>query len=360
MLWSTSAREVFVGERGATVGVVANPASGRDIRRLVAQASVFPAAEKANMVQRLLSACGSLGVSRALLSTDLAGISAATLRALRSGRNGSWPEVRFCEDVELTESAADTTKAIHRMREQGADAIACLGGDGTARIAASACGDVPLLALSTGTNNAFPRMREATVAGMALALVATGQVEAATGTRRAGALQVRAGGRQELALVDVCVSSEHHVGSRAVWNPDTLTELYCTFAEPDGIGLSSVPGLLCPSAREDPDGVAVRMAPPAAASTVVRAPIAPGLVVPVGVTGWAPLRVGERVETAPGGVVAVDGERELELRGGETAEIVLRDDGPRCVDVPAVLAAAAERGALSAAVPTGDEEVSTG
>jgi hypothetical protein len=34
----------------ATVGVIANPMSGRDIRRLVASASVFPNAEKASMV----------------------------------------------------------------------------------------------------------------------------------------------------------------------------------------------------------------------------------------------------------------------------------------------------------------------
>ena len=336
----------MVSERGASIGVVANPASGRDIRRLVAQASVFPTAEKANMVQRLLAACGSLGVDRALVSTDLAGISAATLRAVRSGRNGAWPEVGFCEDVELTESAADTTNAVLRMRERGVDAIACLGGDGTARVAAAACGDVPLLALSTGTNNAFPRMREATVAGMALALVATGRVDPGAGTRRAGVLEVRAQDRREWALVDVCVSSERHVGSRALWNPATISELYCTFAEPDGIGLSSVPGLLCPSARSDPHGVALRMAPPETARTAVRAPLAPGLVVPVGVDDWRPLRVGERVRTAPGGVIALDGERELELRGASTAEIELRADGPRCIDVPAVLAAAAERNLL--------------
>ena len=36
----------------ATVGVIANPMSGRDIRRLVASASVFPNAEKASMVVR--------------------------------------------------------------------------------------------------------------------------------------------------------------------------------------------------------------------------------------------------------------------------------------------------------------------
>ena len=52
----------------AIVGVVANPLSGRDIRRLVTQASVFPTAEKANMIQRIscsvrfhriIAACGA-------------------------------------------------------------------------------------------------------------------------------------------------------------------------------------------------------------------------------------------------------------------------------------------------------------
>ena len=40
---------------GATVGVIANPMSARDIRRLVASASVFPNAEKASMVGHVLA-----------------------------------------------------------------------------------------------------------------------------------------------------------------------------------------------------------------------------------------------------------------------------------------------------------------
>lgn len=339
-----------MGEHGATVGIVANPASGRDIRRLVAQASVFPTAEKANMVQRVLAACGAIGVRRAVLSVDLGGISAALVRALRLRRpakHGPWPEIEFCEDLELTDSAEDTTNAVRRMVEAGAGAILCLGGDGTARVAAAACGDVPLLALSTGTNNAFPRIREATVAGMAVALVATGAVEPARGTARAKVLEVRAAGRRELALVDVCSSTEQHVGSRALWSPASLAELHCTFAEPEGIGLSSVPGLLHPVARDDPRGVAVRFAAPEDAETVVSAPVAPGLLRSVGVRDWWSVPPDEPVEVGRGcGVLALDGERELELRDGRPASVALRTDGPRCVDVPAVLAEAAEKGLL--------------
>ena len=64
--------------------------------------------------------------------------------------------------------------------------------------------------------------------------------------RRAKVLHVdlvRADGtrRHEIALVDVCVNTISEIGSRAVWQTATLRELYCTFAEPHAIGLSSHP-----------------------------------------------------------------------------------------------------------------------
>jgi len=52
-----------------------------------------------------------------------------------------------------------------------------------------------------------------------------------------------------------------------------------------------------------------------------------------------------RVE-APAGVIAVDGERELTFETGELPLVTLRADGPRCVDVPAVMAASARLGLL--------------
>src|SRR3954447_13611630 len=53
-----------------TVGVIANPMSVRDIRRLAASASVFPNAEKASMLV-------------GLTSTDTFGVFAAVLRESR-------------------------------------------------------------------------------------------------------------------------------------------------------------------------------------------------------------------------------------------------------------------------------------
>ena len=336
----------------AIVGVVANPLSGRDIRRLVTQASVFPTAEKANMIQRMLTAFGAVGVHRALLSTDLGGISATVFRAIERhrakgghGQDARWPEVEFLDGQPIRQTAQDTVDAVRRMVLAGARVIVCLGGDGTARVAASAVGDVPLLALSTGTNNVFPAVREATIAGLAAGLVATEAVPAERVTTRAKLLEVRAGDRTETALVDVAVSSERHVGARAVWNPATVSQLFCAFAEPEAIGLSSVLGQLSPVARQDPHGVTARLA--SGASRQVLAPIAPGLVMPVGVREIAPMQPGSvHPVDARVGVIAVDGERELTFGPGERPAVRLRADGPRCVDVPAVLASSARLGLL--------------
>ena len=76
------------------------------------------------------------------------------------------------------------------------------------------------------------------------------------------------------------------------------------------------------------------------------APIAPGLVRRIGVRSVNVLRMG--VETKSGvmrGVVAFDGERELEF-SGEAPSICLRASGPLCVDTAAVLNEAATTGCM--------------
>ena len=123
-----------------TVGVIANPASGRDIRRLTTHASVFPTAEKANMVVRLIAGLGALGVDRVLTLRDRTGVAALLLRALdthaATGATERWPEVEFV-DLPITDSVADTHTGTAHMVREGVELIAVLGGDGTHRAVAA-------------------------------------------------------------------------------------------------------------------------------------------------------------------------------------------------------------------------------
>jgi predicted polyphosphate/ATP-dependent NAD kinase len=233
-----------------TVGVIANPASGRDIRRLVAGASVFGNADKAGMVFRLLAGLGAAGIERVLMLPAADGLSVTLRRHLHArhavpafAAAGPFPELEEL-DVELEGTARDSAVAVARMVAAGVRAIAVLGGDGTHRVVARGCGEVPLCALSTGTNNAFPEMRETTVAGIATGLVATGR--AGDGAlRREAALQVEMpDGATDLALVDVAVTRERFIGARALWRADDVSELFVTFASPSAVGLSAVAGAL--------------------------------------------------------------------------------------------------------------------
>jgi predicted polyphosphate/ATP-dependent NAD kinase len=332
----------------ATVGVIANPASGRDIRRLVAGASVFGNADKAGMVFRLLAGLGAAGVERVLMLPAADGLSVTLRRHLHARHTvpafataGPFPELAEL-DVELEGTARDSVVAVERMVAAGVRAIVVLGGDGTHRVVARACGDVPICALSTGTNNAFPEMRETTVAGIATGLVATGR--AGDGAlRREAALRVEMpGGTSDLALVDVAVTRERFIGARALWRPEDVSELFVTFANPSAVGLSAVAGALQPLERGGGRGLHVRFATGRAdAERTVHVALAPGLIVGVPVASHRVLEVGEAVELAPGpGTVALDGEREIERRAGAPATVRLVP-GPLTIDVDAVMRSSA-------------------
>jgi hypothetical protein len=236
------------------------------------------------------------------------------------------------------------------MRYAKAALIVVLGGDGTHRAVAAHCGSTPLVALSTGTNNAFPESREATVAGFAAGLAATGAVPADVAYTRNNRLVVRcvAGpqpGREEIALVDVCAARQRFVGARAISGPADIDTLFLTFAQTDGIGLSALGGAWAPVESGAPHGLAMRFAPEGeTAGTPLYAPIAPGRIDRVVMRNCERLEPGVWQPIAfEHGTLAFDGEREIEVARGDRYEISLDWRGPLTVDVGRTLRYAASR-----------------
>ncbi|WP_259764205.1 NAD(+)/NADH kinase, partial [Pseudomonas protegens] len=181
-----------MNRRPLTVGIIANPASGRDVRRLTANAGLFSSTDKVSVIQRLLAAFGATGITQVLMPTDMTGIAAAVQKNSRSrqAREQHWPALEFL-DLTLRQSVEDTRQAARWMAEREVSLIAVLGGDGTHKAVAAEVGDIPLLTLSTGTNNAFPELREATSAGLAGGLYASGRVPVEIALRRNKRLLVR-------------------------------------------------------------------------------------------------------------------------------------------------------------------------
>lgn len=322
-----------------SVGIIANPASGKDIRRLVAHASVFDNHEKAHILQRVLLALDALGVEQVLYMPDYYGLVERAMCDLHV----SLDVVEVPMNVWADER--DSTFAARFFCEHDVGCILTVGGDGTNRAVARGCGSIPLIAISTGTNNVFPNMVESTVAGLAAALIARNLVDVEAVSHRAKRLEVYVDGEMaDLALVDVATSSDLFVGSRALWDPARIREIVLAQAEPHNLGLSCIGGILHYIGAHDPLGMHIRLGD---GGQSILAPVSPGLVIPVRVREHRLISLGEEVALEPAAcTIAVDGERQMEVGAGQAVSVRLSGDGPRVVDVQACLRQASEAGVL--------------
>jgi predicted polyphosphate/ATP-dependent NAD kinase len=231
------------------------------------------------------------------------------------------------------------------MWKEHVGAVVALGGDGTCRDVAIGWPDVPLIAVSTGTNNVYPSAIDATSAGAAAGFVACGSVDIALVTRRSKRVSVRidddgieGGNADDLALVDLALIDTTFVGSRAVLDPSTVRLVISSMASPTGTGLSSIAGRAHPVGRFDDGGVMVRLG---AGGRRVRVPLAPGSFTTVEIAEITPLPYGHTVQLHGPGVLAFDGERDRRLSRDAAVSVSIEPTGPVLIDVDRTLAAAA-------------------
>jgi predicted polyphosphate/ATP-dependent NAD kinase len=318
------------------VGIIANPASGKDIRRLVAFGSAFDNQEKVRIVRRVLLGLQAMGVDQVCYMPDYYGIVPKALDGLKV----DIPVSSLNFDTKADQR--DSIEAARIMEENGATCIVTLGGDGTNRVVAKGTARVPILPISTGTNNVFSYMIEATIAGLAAGLVAVGAVPLDESTFSSTRLDVKLDGRVvDLALIDVAVCEDLFVASRAVWDMRKVRQVFLNRAEPGNIGLSAIGGQLHRIGAEQPQCLCLELG---GSDRFVKAAVAPGLVEDVAIRSERVMNVGEEVEIcAAPSVLALDGEREVEVRPGQRAAIYLAKDGPVVVDVARTMSAAMSR-----------------
>jgi len=315
-----------------SVGIIANPASGRDIRRLVAHGSVFDNAEKVNIVRRILLALNTLNLDRVYIMPDSFGIGNEAV-------NGLWGEEKenFKLDVEIlgmtvTGTAEDSFNAAVLMEEKNVDIIIILGGDGTNRVVVKALTNTPILSLSTGTNNVFPIMAESTMLGLAAGLFTKfSDEEKEKVTEPIKCIYVIKDGKiEDLALIDAVVVNESYIGSRALWHTDLLEEIFVTRSTSYDIGMVSIPGRLTEVKVNEDGGVFLKVGEP---NQKVRAAIAPGVIREIGVEDWRKIEQEEIVELpVKKRIIALDGERELIIKKDEKVTMQLSHADARFLD----------------------------
>ena len=322
------------------VGIIANPASGKDIRRLVAHGSVFDNQEKVRIVRRVLLGLEALGVDQVCYMPDAFGIVERALHRIRI--NTSVYPVELC----MQNNHEDSTQAARIMEAKGAGCIVTVGGDGTNRAVAKGNASIPMLPISTGTNNVFPFMVEGTIAGLAAGLVASGRVPLDECGFVSTKLEVVMDGTAvDLALVDAVVYDDVFAGSRAMWEMGKVRQIFLNRASPDRTGMSSIGGQISLIRPEDPEGLYLELGE---GGMPITAPVGPGMIETVFVSELHVMKVMEEKEirVVPS-ILALDGEREMPILGGQQTVIRLVINGPTVIDVSQTMATAVRRGILT-------------
>ena len=233
------------------------------------------------MVRRILAGLKEAGIEEVLYMPDSYAIVERALTDLPEARRPASiaPLVYWQHN-----NQEDTVNAARMLEEAGAGLMIVLGGDGTARAACKGSRKLPILALSTGTNNVFPVMTEATMAGLAAGVLASGAIPMEAGCLEADILEIVVNGEcVDMALVDVAVAREAFVERK------------------------------------------------------VRAAIAPGLFVEAGIVSQQTMTRGTSFPVQQPAVLALDGEREVVLRKKDEAYVRLAQRGVQVVDVARTL-----------------------
>lgn len=178
------------------VGMIANPVSARDIRRVVAASGSLTLNDRVSIVLKILSGLKAGGVHQVWMMPDKTGLSDMVQREVNRGQAAlaksaiskqasskqaapkkvgerqGFPELKLLP-TPITGTDQDTISAARECEEYKVSAIVVLGGDGTHRLVVKHARNTPITGYSTGTNNAFPETIEPSLIGLATALYAS-------------------------------------------------------------------------------------------------------------------------------------------------------------------------------------------
>lgn len=321
------------------IGIVANPASGKDVRRLVARASVFDNREKSAIIRRALAGAINAGGDRFAYLDDSHNIAGGALGEL----------IETCDAVKVpcagTNSALDTLHGARELERHRCIVTLILGGDGTSRAFVKGWRHAVLLPLSTGTNNVFPRFAEATVAGAALGVLSSGGVSLDEVAVPVKIIDVDIEGEKpDIALIDAVVTRDQFIGSRALLDGDAIERILLTRADPVAVGMTSVGGLLRPLDQEEDAGLHLLLG---SGKHEVHAPIAPGMFQTLGIRKVETMTFDDEVEFKGPCVLAFDGEREREIKDDQRVRMRVSRSGPSILDIDKTMRLAACRKVFS-------------
>ncbi|MGC9100473.1 MAG: diacylglycerol kinase family protein [Caldisericum sp.] len=322
------------------VGIIANPQSGKDIRRLTSKASVFDNEEKVNIIERILSVFNFFNIEEIYYMEDAYGIVKKAASRIKASNLKIIPI-----EMNYTFDEVDSTNAS-KIMQNIVDIILVLGGDGTNRAVVKGLNmedPVPLAPISTGTNNVFPEMIEGTTVALAIISYLT-SIEKGGNLRREKLLNIKFNNNSDIALIDFAISKEQFIGSKAIWNEKSIIAVFVTRAEVTSIGFSSLVAFKNPIHRDDPFGGYVILGE----GEEVIFPIAPGKLAKTSIKEKGIIKENNPIKMfVERGTIVLDGERKIELFKDTEVEISLLLNGPKVLNFRKAIAEGIKNGIFS-------------
>ncbi len=321
------------------IGIIVNPQSGKDVRRIVSHASTVTNYEKVNILQRVLAGIQSAGGRWVVYMPDAKDLVGNAFRLIaNTGKLNVNPL-----NMPFHGNAKDTLLATARMVKMGVGVIITLGGDGTNRLVAQQSDSTPLIPISTGTNNNFPESIEGTKVGMAAGIFLLSierEIDKEALYVQSKMIKIESDAWCENALIDLAISNSEHIGRKALWNLDSLRHIFVTRAGPGAIGPSGVVGSVMEIGQNDPLGAYLKLG----RKKFVNAVLAAGSVGKVGIESIEKINLNlKKTINMNQGSVWADGDK-VKVMKGESITVSVTKDGPLLLNVSEVLSLAAQKG----------------
>jgi len=303
------------------VGLIVNPFSGTDLRRINGITSFFDNYQKVYITASILNGLQFSGIDEVLALPDYYRIAETASEEVKGIKN----KLSFI-NMKITNTSSDTSEAVRSMVSEGVCSIVILGGDGTVNVASTQSGNVPLVPVSTGTNNVIPFRVDGTVAGL-VAGFASEINEAVVKMKR-----IEVFIESELrgyALVEAGLTTHDFIGAKALLSVKNVKGIFVTMTKPGNIGLASVAGLHGSIGYDDDMGIFYRLGTSGFERAIITMP---GLIEWVKVTEEIEIGIGKEVKCESAKMVEIDGEREIPVYN---EEVVLRltRNGPFIIDL---------------------------
>ena len=145
-------------------------------------------------------------------------------------------------------------------------------------------------------------------------------------------------GTTDLALVDAILLKNDQLGSLLPFSASNISQIFLARSEAASVGISPIGGFILPCGAEDAFGVKLQCKEDA--DLQLEVPISPGLYNTIGIESCNRVSLGEQTKVMGPGILAFDGDREIQLGEKQSVTVSIRADGPWIIEPKRVMKAA--------------------